>query len=268
MSEFFRPADVVTKTRNKRRQRVRVVGGAVANLVMIGLVVSGATWAWSSVRSSERFSISRVEIVESPRSRDPELRAALAELRGRNLFSTDLDAMRSRLASIDGIREATVEKIVPDGLRISVEERIPIAIWRAKHGDMFVDADGREFRTWSGANGEGRLPSIVNADRRRVGSAVHFLAELKKTDPDLAGEVASIEPLAHGQWAIVDGSLGTTVRVSENDAVDKWRFLHAIAEKERWKPSAVEYADLRFDRQIVVGRGGRPITEETDHAEK
>ncbi|MBW3564094.1 MAG: FtsQ-type POTRA domain-containing protein [Acidobacteria bacterium] len=268
MSEFFRPADVVTRTRNRRRQRVRAIAGLLANVLVVGSLVGGGWLVWTNARSDERFSINRVELDPSPRSDDPEVLRIIEGLKGRNLFSTDLDSIRAELGGIDGIREATVEKVVPDGLRIAISERRPVAIWRATHGDVFVDETGREFRTWSGAEEAVSLPSIVNAESRRIAPAVRFIAELRQTDPELAGALVSLEPLEHDQWAIVDSRLGTTIKVAEKDVIDKWRLLYAIALREQWEPQSVAYADLRFERQIVVNHDIRRPTGGSDHGEK
>lgn len=268
MSEFFRPADVVTRTRNRRRQRVRAIAGVLANVIVIGSLAGGSWLVWTNARSDDRFSINRVELEPSPRSNDPEVIRIIEGLKGRNLFSTDLDAVRAALGGIDGIREATVEKVVPDGLRIAIFERKPVAIWRASHGDVFVDETGREFRTWSGAEGSASLPSIVNAESRRIAKAVRFIADIRQADPELAGGLVSVEPLEHDQWAIVDSRLGTTIKVAEKDVIDKWRLLHAIAGREQWEPQAVAYADLRFERQIVVNHDIRRTTGGSDHGEK
>ena len=61
---------------------------------------------------------------------------------GRNVFFVPLNDRRRQLEKIPWIEKATVMRVLPDELRISVVERTPVALVR--HGQQIglVDANG------------------------------------------------------------------------------------------------------------------------------
>ncbi len=56
-----------------------------------------------------------------------------------NLFELDLKQLRYRLTRISNIKDASVERILPDLLRIQLEERIPRAIINSKNDRAVID---------------------------------------------------------------------------------------------------------------------------------
>jgi hypothetical protein len=56
-----------------------------------------------------------------------------------NLFELDLKVLRDKLAAISNIKDASVERVLPDILRIQLEERIPRAVVWSKKEPVVVD---------------------------------------------------------------------------------------------------------------------------------
>ncbi len=56
-----------------------------------------------------------------------------------NLFALDLKTLRHKLIGIANIKDASVERVLPDLLRIQLEERIPRAVVRGRREAVVVD---------------------------------------------------------------------------------------------------------------------------------
>lgn len=249
-AQYRRPVDVGATSPNRRKVQIRRLVRLSVNLGMLTVLVTGASWLWNRTRSDERFRISEITL-EAPDRAGADVSAIIESYRGRNLFEVDLEEVSTRLDSIDWIAESSIEKLVPHTLRVEIVERIPVAIVSRQNRDLWVSADGRLFEPWAGYDDAG-LPRVETSSRPHTIEALHLLASLERRDPQLRSRVERLTPLAHRQWVIGDRELGTKVIVDESRLVTQWRALYGIAQHEKWPPGAIEYADLRFDRQIVV----------------
>ena len=72
------------------------------------------------------------------------------------MASFDVNAARERLQGMGWIASARVERHLPDTIRISVVERVPVAVWQHKGKFLLVDAAGS---------------SLTSCTKRRTSSA-------------------------------------------------------------------------------------------------
>ena len=120
-----------------RRSRLRPRWRTVFVAVVAFALVAGAV----AVLNSPLLEIRGIS-VSGTRELSPETVAQIAALRGDNLLLADLAAARERLLELTLVREASVERSWPDGIRIVVQERTPWAGWEVE-GEVFaVDAEG------------------------------------------------------------------------------------------------------------------------------
>jgi cell division protein FtsQ len=105
---------------------------ANALLALALLVVLGAGAAWVVKRPMFNLRAVSIEAVEGGRLRHvstPLLRhSALHRVSG-NFFTVDLEAVRAGFESVPWVRRATVRRIWPDRLVVSIEEHRSMALW-------------------------------------------------------------------------------------------------------------------------------------------
>ncbi len=103
--------------------------------------------------------------VEGLESRDEsEVRAVFEADKGRSLAMLDIVERRQQLLAIQWVRAAWVSKVWPDGVRVVVRERTPVALVpiAGAHEVRMIDADG-VLLTYSSAGSDG-LPVLTGID--------------------------------------------------------------------------------------------------------
>jgi hypothetical protein len=272
---FLRPADIARLRRNQRQIRMQRALVWSGNLLIAALIVAVAVWILRIAESSSRFAIRRVELVGVVHAPRPELEALTRAYVGANLFRVDIKQVRKDLSSISWIRSASIEKTMPDLLRIRVTERVPLAIAsdgacasRSASGRpcalRYVDASGLPFAELSAAVGDGDLPLIQAASPGDVARCVALLMSLKSGRPDIFARISELRPLGLGGFAIFDQRLACEVYVDSEHIAERWTTFDRIVNAERFGRDSIAYADLRFEGRVVI-RPTHPIALAVAH---
>ena len=83
---------------------------------------------------------------------------------GDNLFAIDIMALRNQILKQYVVREATVQRVLPDTLVIDVSERIPIARLGPRSKSYTFDIDREGYLLGRSSQSSAQLPRIVGID--------------------------------------------------------------------------------------------------------
>lgn len=165
------------------------------------------------------------------------------------LFLTDADATRTRLLRNAWIAEATVAKLYPDRLEITIVEKKPFAVWQSR-GNFFVIAkDGTVIDQLARERvRDAGMPIVVGegAERR----AQDFLAVLDRF-PAVRGETVAAVLIAERRWNLRLKN-GTDVRLPEEDADVALMRLVALDRDKHILSRDVSMIDMRLPDRVVV----------------
>ncbi|MCI0489444.1 MAG: FtsQ-type POTRA domain-containing protein [Blastocatellia bacterium] len=146
-----------------------------AVLVAVLLVI----WGYNAVADSSLFELGRIEVDAS----SPKLRADIEETVRRSVGQTkllglDIANVREKVESLVRVRTATVARVLPDGISVTVVERRPAVLARRKSNALvWLDEDGVELgddiNLRGELSGEGLsippiMTGLVEDDRSRV----------------------------------------------------------------------------------------------------
>lgn len=96
-----------------------------------------------SVTASKFFDIKSVDVRGTDRAaKDDIARIAQNAAEKTGVWNADLDEMRARIEKQPFVKTASISRVLPNGLRVNVVERIPIAIVKLSNGNMLVDGEG------------------------------------------------------------------------------------------------------------------------------
>ncbi|MEZ4768346.1 MAG: FtsQ-type POTRA domain-containing protein [Caldilineales bacterium] len=108
---------------------------------------------------------------------------------GYSIFWVNAREAARRIESLPYVKRATVQTSLPNRVRIDVEEREPVAVWRVNGQDLWVDVDGV---TMPIASADVNLPVFADLDGSSVqpdGSVdpllISSVHELKKQLPEI-----------------------------------------------------------------------------------
>ncbi len=184
---------------------------------------------------------------------------------GKSILQVPLDARRASLEAIPWIEQASVERALPNRLRVELTERTPVAFLRAGNQLTLVDENGvildrpleGDFHFPVATGFDETMPRPDREKRMRL--FVTFMNEIDLAHPGASDQVSEVN-LADAQdlRAALAGLPGledeapVQVHFGDGDFGSKYRLL--LDNIGQWRASAgrVESVDLRFARQVVV----------------
>jgi len=173
---------------------------------------------------------------------------ATAGVTGRaSLLFFDVADARARLKTNPWIAEATVQKLLPDRLVISISERAPFALWQKEGRVGVVADDGTVLEPYVAAPFT-RLPLVVGTGAEL--RAAEFLRQLAGF-PELRNNVRAAVLVAERRWNLWLTN-GVDVRLPEFDLDKALAQLAALDRGGKLSSRDITIIDLRLPDRVTV----------------
>ena len=244
------------------RRRARLLGMLAASVA----VLSAASW-WlvqpgnaAELGASVRHAFMRttagigmtVENVYSTGHHEADPAAILAALevkRGAPILAFAPERARTRLLALDWVESATIERRLPDTIRIQIVERQAFALWQHKQRLQIVDRKG------SIINAEdvprfGHLPLIVGDGAPQHAPA---LFDTMSSAPTILRGLVSAVWVGSRRWDLHFES-GLTVQLPESGAAQAWQRLVRLLSTHDTQEERIVSIDLRLPDRVVLGK--------------
>jgi cell division protein FtsQ len=187
---------------------------------------------------------------------------------GRNVFFVPLAERRKQLEQIPWIEHATVMRLLPDQIRITVTERKPIAFQRQGQQVGLVDANGvllteppammaqhhYSFPVVTGIDGHDPIASR----RARMEVYQSLISELDAGGQHLSDQVSEIDLSDPEDARVLMPEQGTDIlaHLGSDHFLERFqRYKAHIAEWRQQYPKLTE-VDLRYEQQVVLQMAG------------
>src|SRR5688572_15610819 len=96
-----------------------------------------------NVTASKFFDVRAVEVYGTVRASREEIGRAAAHAADKTgVWNADLIELKAKIEKLPFVKTASVSRVLPDGLRVNVVERVPISVVKLSGGDMLVDEEG------------------------------------------------------------------------------------------------------------------------------
>jgi cell division protein FtsQ len=243
----------------------RVLFGALAAIVVAVLLYAAGKYFLFSpsvlLASADQITVDGNRFVP----RDAVVEKFSADL-GHSVIRVPLQERRTELETLPWVEQASVQRVMPNQLRVEITERTPVAFLRMANDLSLVDSHGMIFERPT--EGEFRFPVINGiADtmpreqrEQRMNMYVQFMKEIELTQPgadDRISEVdlsdaSDVRATVAGLGLDTGGAPPTLVHFGDSDFGNRY---HLLAENiDQWRSTAgsVDSVDLRFARQVVV----------------
>jgi cell division protein FtsQ len=185
--------------------------------------------------------------------------------RGKSVLIIPLDKRRSQMEQIGWVESASVQRILPNRLRVEVTERTPIAFVRNGNEIALIDSHGVILDR--PADQDMRFPiisgvtdSLPREERERRMQAyqelVRALDVVHSGSSDLLSEVDLSNPknvrIVMAGIPGVNATQAVNIKFGAGDFVSKYRML--VENFAQWQANAgcVHSVDLQFTRQVVL----------------
>ncbi len=164
-----------------------------------------------------------------------------------SLLFLDVEAARARLQAIPWIAEATVRKLYPDRLQITLTEREPFALWQVDGKISIVGADGTVIGPLSDQK-FATMPFVVG--RGAAAKAKVFLGMLDRY-PALREQVRASILVADRRWNLKLAN-GIDVRLPERNVEAALDTLATLDRDKSLLTRDITAVDLRLPDRVTV----------------
>ena len=277
-ADDFSDDDDTPVGRRRTGTRVRVRGGlprttggwiaaAVAVLVVVGVCVGTVLMVRDMLMHDDRFVIpssSAIEIEGNSHLTKAQLLSIFGGDVDRNIFTISLAERRAQLERLPWVEHATVMRLLPDRMRVSITERTPVAFVRQGNHIGLVDKNGvlLDMPTDVPANTHYSFPvvtGIAAADPLSVRAARMKIYAKFTGDLDAEGERISqslsevdLSNPEDVKAVIPDHTSEVLVHFGEEDFLNRYKKYEAHLAEWRAQYPKLSSVDMRYDRQAVL----------------
>jgi len=189
-----------------------------------------------------------------------EVTRVFARDSGRSVYLVPLAERRRSLMAIDWVRDATVSRLWPNRLAVTIVERRPVAFVVLAQETALVDADGVILRAPEKARFS--LPVLAGITRQqprdvrreRAGAMVGLMRQV----PGYAGQISEVDVSDPDNLVVIEVVQGRAVRLllgNRNYLQRMNNFMDHYSDIVRRAPGARTF-DLRLDDRITAQNGG------------
>lgn len=193
-------------------RRTRSVKRASAGLSAVragaALAMLASAAAIYGVGASSAFDYAKLQVDGLQFTDGSAVEAALADVRGRNMFGLSTAPLEAALETLSTVEKAHVDVRLPGTLGVTLEERRPILIWQVGERRYLADSDGALFALLAKETPPGAAGLPVIEDQRAASAGLSINQTLDPVDLDAATRLASLVPADVGSGAV---SLGVIV---------------------------------------------------------
>ena len=212
-----------------------------------------AKWNVIAASAEVGFKVNEILVVGRSATKQKDLLAAVRLVRGAPILAFDLKGAQKRIEKLPWIKSATVERMLPDTVLLTVEERQPMALWQHKGVFALIDTDG-DVILRSGLERFSDLLVVVGADAPQHASK---LLQALATEPELMRLVKAAVRVGGRRWNLrLEGDID--VRLPEDNAAAAWTRLAEYEKTHQVLERDVRILDLRLPDRLIVRRPPRP----------
>jgi cell division protein FtsQ len=278
-AQFLRTNKRVPVRRNaipkKAAGQLKIAGVIAAVIVGCGGL---SAWAYGYGMTSWRFRIQSSDAVEiqgvKNASRAHVMEVAGADI-GRNVFFVPLDERKKQLEQIPWVQEATVMRLLPNRIAVTIHERTPVAFAQIGSRISLIDANGVVMGLPADRKTKYSFPVIRGiTDTEPLSSRAAAMKIYNRLVSELGANDGESSPSSSGpnggtnyvkQLSEVDLSDPENVKVTANDPggtmvvhLGKEDFLPRyklyVSHIAEWRQQFqnVQSVDLRYEGQVIV----------------
>ncbi len=259
----FRRAHVSPARKRRWRPSWKTVGRVSAAGVVVGFALYQTL---SFVLASEALTVSRITVQGNQRMSRGEVLGLLDGLSGASIVMTDLESWRQKLLDSPWVADASIRRMFPGTLAVSITERHPIGIGRMKGTLFLIDRTGTVIDEFGPNYADLDLPIIDglgvkleddgSTDQARAALAGRVMSELE-TRPGLASRVSQIDVTDRRNAIVLLKGDTALLRLGDERFSERVQAYLDLVPALRERMPGIDYVDLRFGERVVV----RPLSE-------
>jgi len=167
--------------------------------------------------------------------------------RGTPILAIRPQEARNQLEALPWVKSATIERQLPDTLRIHLVERKPLALWQYHEKMALIDSDGVVVTT----EDLGRFANLLLVVGENAPAHTQDLLALLRQEPALMKHVISAVWVGDRRWDLhLDNDI--VVALPEQNPLAAWQRLARIEQDHDVFGRNIDRIDLRLADRVVV----------------
>jgi len=260
----FRRAHVKPARRRRWRTVVRPLAkyGLLAALVVYGLYRGGQVIADARV-----LQVHEVDVRGNRQLSKKAVVAVLEGLIGENILLIDLDVWRQTLRRSPWVKDASLRRILPSTIEVSVQEREPVGLGRIDNRLFLVDAHGVLIDEYGPLYADFDLPIVDGlqaskknsepaADPVRAELAARLIRSLR-ADADVGNRLSQVDVSNARNAGVMLTGDPTLLFVGNDRFLERVRSYLELADTMNEHVPGIDAVDLRFDNRVYVRGAGK-----------
>jgi len=195
------------------------------------------------------FGISEINITGQTLTSEATILQQLQIPPGTSTLTYDADAALARIKAIPSIKTASIRKVYPGELVVSVTEKVPMARWRIDDKTYLVDEDGSPVAVDDGSFS--KLPLVVGE-----GAADDAMVMIHALDayPALTEDLAALSRIGDRRWDLIFYS-GLRVQLPENGVAQALQRLNQYQQENQLLDRDIDIIDMRVPGMLELKLG-------------
>ena len=245
------------KKKGKGRWRFKTVLGGIVLVVMVGIYLSplGKTGirfiqkGWGVIAERAQWQLDQVIVEGHKRTDKKTIIEALGIRQGQKMNAISLSKVRQNLLNLPWVKEAIVERYLPDKLVVRITEKTPIALWQNNQTYQPLDERGQPIKD------NKLLPVdlilVVGADAPE--QTLSLLAALEQV-PGINAVTRSAVRVEKRRWNLhlLDPETGVEVMLPETGFDVALKRLEHQEKKEKLLQKNLQAIDMRLKDRIIL----------------
>jgi cell division protein FtsQ len=241
------------------KQRIVQVFGAILALLALTGLISAREVIWEGGVTAFRFvqgefaavgfGIKSIEITGQRLTADADIVTLLTVGTGNSTLTFDAQKAQARLEWLRAVKSATVRKVYPNRILVSIVEKEPVARWRIGNTTWLIDERGEKIGTDIASYTE--LPLVIG--HAAADDAVPMIRLLGRHE-QLADGLAALSRIGDRRWDLIYRN-GLRVQLPETgvaqalDRLDDYQRDYALLDRD------VTEIDLRVSGIVTLKPG-------------
>ena len=237
---------------------VRAIGAVLALLFIVGVfeardaIGSAGVTVYRFVQgefAQAGFGIDAIEITGQTLTDDKDIITLLTVGTGNSTLTFDAQKAQARLEWLRAVESATVRKVYPNRVIVSIVEKVPVARWRVGDTTWLIDDAGKKIGTDISSYTD--LPLVIGEGA--ADDAVTMVRVLNRHQA-LQNQLAALSRIGDRRWDLIYRN-GLRVQLPESgvaqalDRLDMYQTDYALLERD------VTLIDLRVPGLVTLKPG-------------